>query len=293
MEQINVPWLKLTKTEFDSFLPKNDCILCGASLNNDVQISQKLEINSFEFSLLFCAKCGLYWLSPQYSESFLQEEMYNQEYFGFSDQFSNDQIGIFDNSGDASHRRIELAKLRFDEIEREIEGEKLPFKRLLEIGGGPGAYLINEASNRMGFETYSIDISEYTVQEIKAKGGVAFQGTLETVYHAGNLSQKFDLCLSYDVFEHLASPDTFLTVLSKVMVPNGYVVFRIPNTLEHPSLHLVDHLYHWNLDNFRAFIAQFGFKIERSFNSGVFSIGKKKIQNITIIAVFHKKNKNT
>lgn len=101
--------------------------------------------------------------------------------------------------------------------------------RMLEIGCAIGK-LCNELS-RMGFsDVLGIDISDIAIQYGKTK----YPHLTLWSYDGSDLSfldGNFDICLSFDVVEHIPNIDDHFQEVMKILTPSGKYLFQTPNIL--------------------------------------------------------------
>ena len=73
--------------------------------------------------------------------------------------------------------------------------------------------------------THFIDLSPAVVQRLNASGGLARQGTLTALPFE---DASFDLVCAFDVIEHVEDDLAAFRELSRVLKPNGVLVFSVP-----------------------------------------------------------------
>lgn len=100
--------------------------------------------------------------------------------------------------------------------------------RILDIGCGFGYFL--KFCDKMGWETYGIDISSYAINV--AKKNTKAQLYLYNIENVGKSLFKenyFDLITMFDVIEHLTYPVIVLKEVHKILKLNGKLVITTPN----------------------------------------------------------------
>jgi SAM-dependent methyltransferase len=113
--------------------------------------------------------------------------------------------------------------------------------RILEIGCGIGTVVFE--LSRQGYNIVGTDISGVAVDYGRAK----YRDVHLEVQPAEKLAfadEAFDVVLSFDLFEHIASIDRHVVEVRRVLKPRGYYLFQTPNkysnavfeTLSHKSL---------------------------------------------------------
>lgn len=99
-------------------------------------------------------------------------------------------------------------------------------KRVLDIGCGDGVLGVY-LREKIGAETYGIDISEKGVKIANRRGLVAKVGDAqkEIPFQAG----FFDAVIANEIIEHLYNPDSFLKEVKKVLRKGGLFIIGTPN----------------------------------------------------------------
>lgn len=101
---------------------------------------------------------------------------------------------------------------------------------LLDVGCGAG--IVSEPMSKLGAKVTAIDASERNIlvakEHAKTSGvEIDYQNLLpEELAESG---QMFDIVMSLEVIEHVANPDVFLTILTKLVKPGGVLVIGTLN----------------------------------------------------------------
>ena len=126
-----------------------------------------------------------------------------------------------------------------------------PGDKILEIGCGIGSVVFE--LSRKGHDIAGIDISGEAIEYGRRKYGdihLDVQAAETLPYD----DESFDVVLSFDLFEHIASIDKHVGEVARVLRPEGYYLFQTPNKFSnalyetlwtrslawrryHPSLH--------------------------------------------------------
>lgn len=185
--------------------------------------------------------------SPKVNYSFPYGEKYNQQYF--SDLEKADKLEL--------PRNLRLLKL----IEKYQHSGNF-----LDIGVGSGLML--KLSQKNGFKTYGVDVSEYAISRlkkiIKAK---LFCGDLKDLNLPNNFFEAVNMRHS---IEHLKNPQKTLKLVFKLLKPGGVVCVATPNSFglhakifgkDWPHLSLPYHLHFFSQSSLKNLLTSVGFEI--------------------------------
>jgi 2-polyprenyl-6-hydroxyphenyl methylase / 3-demethylubiquinone-9 3-methyltransferase len=105
--------------------------------------------------------------------------------------------------------------------------EPMPFAglRLLDIGCGGG--LLSEPMARLGAEVVGADAAERNIHVARihaAQSGLAVDYRHETAEALAAAGEQFDVVLTMEVVEHVASPLGFLTSCRELLKPGGLMI---------------------------------------------------------------------
>lgn len=177
------------------------CNLCGGS-------KYKVITQEDRFDVRQCLECKLVYVSPQLSNADLPkfyEAMYTEE------------------TDEAAHARsLGYAEKNCSKV---VNLHCTTGKRLLDIGCGYGLFL--KEMSGTGWELNATEVSEaairYTeanVPDVKIKKGLAELMELP--------EESLDCIVGYAVLEHVKDPRSFITHISKWLVPGGLIVLAFP-----------------------------------------------------------------
>lgn len=99
--------------------------------------------------------------------------------------------------------------------------------RLLDVGGGEGAFLAAVKAARPGTHTTLVELTEDAAAAARARSGVDEVWTAS--FTEWTTEARFD-CISFlDVLEHLPDPEAALRKARSLLSPGGSVLMSIPN----------------------------------------------------------------
>ncbi|MBS7648709.1 class I SAM-dependent methyltransferase [Candidatus Bathyarchaeota archaeon] len=105
-------------------------------------------------------------------------------------------------------------------------GKKTSKPRILDIGCAFG-YLLG-FFDRLGFETFGIDVSSYAIQRCKeTTRAKTFICDVQTGTPFGE--SFFDLITLFDIIEHLGRPLDALSEIYRILKPDGLIILSTPN----------------------------------------------------------------
>ena len=116
-----------------------------------------------------------------------------------------------------------------------------PNDRILEIGCGIGS-VVSELSGQ-GYDITGTDISgEAIAYGLKKYGDIKLQVQPAEILQFED--GKFDIVLSFDLFEHITRVDKHISEVCRVLRDGGYYLFQTPNKY---SSEIFETLYHKSL----------------------------------------------
>ncbi|MGC9358256.1 MAG: class I SAM-dependent methyltransferase [Anaerolineae bacterium] len=192
-----------------------NCPICDVNHSEHVyQVRDRLLGVEGEFTLVRCLECGLLYLNPQPTVEEIVR-YYPPKYYSY--------VSVPPGELSWPHRMVLNYGLykRCQAVTRcKKEG------RLLEVGCANGAFL--DAMRRTGgWDVYGVDISEHAVRCARDQLGLnVFHGQLQDARFPNHF---FDIVVLWDVLEHLPDPKSALLEIRRVLAPDGWLIFRVPN----------------------------------------------------------------
>ncbi|MFT8344008.1 MAG: class I SAM-dependent methyltransferase [Clostridium beijerinckii] len=187
------------------------CQLCN---EDDVKlIETKIRnLNTDEIKVYNCAKCGVHFLYPYFTEEELQS-FYNGSYrkeYTEADYYSEQKIREFFN------KSISEAKERMKRIERYLDIKDV----ILEIGCSSGYFL-----NTLQDKVKSVNCTEWD------EGNANYCNSLgiNVRKNIEDFNYKFDKIFMFHVLEHIKNPINFLIRLKDYMQDDGILFIEVPN----------------------------------------------------------------
>ena len=124
---------------------------------------------------------------------------------------------------------------RYETLERHLPASR---RRLLEIGSGPGFFLLN--GKRRGWEVKGIEPSLQAAEHSRELG-LDIENTFFSEQTAAHLG-SFDAINMSEVLEHIPNPAALLDLVHRQLNPEGIVCIAVPNDFNPFQIVLRDHL---------------------------------------------------
>ncbi|MBN8657024.1 MAG: class I SAM-dependent methyltransferase [Anaerolineae bacterium] len=277
----------MTNTASPASLETAHCPICGPSAQ------AVLRYSFAPYKVVACSNCGLNYLSPRLTQEAILKLYKDEAYYN-----SNISGQGYDEYMEISDNWVKTFTLRLKQV--------APYKsagKALDIGCGPGYFLT--AAQKLGFDVYGLDPSDYIVAQAQKTWGDKVQlGLIESANYA---PESFDLVVAFDTFEHIYDPKKFLSAIHKVLKPGGVLAITTPDptsTLSKisgknwVSYKLPEHVFYWSPETIRKVLsdeyevlevrtagqyATLGFLFRRVFrlgnNPGAFLNGIIKVLN--------------
>ncbi len=224
------------------------CDLCGSEERTPLFVKEG-------FVHVRCKNCGLVYVSPR-----LSDHLSGQVHAGTAEM------------GDDFLSKSQTKRL-LDELKRLEQFRKL--NRILEIGPGKGWFL--EQANKLGWETWAVEVNSKALERLKAIGIHRIINDEESLNQI--LEESFDVVRIWDVLEHLESPKKTLAMsfnalrkagIIKISTTNFRSLSRIVNGPNWVYLNGADHIVLFEPKTIDRMFREVGFsriKVRtRSFN---------------------------
>lgn len=277
----HIPWADFEPGEFR----QAPCNICGSFRFSTLA---SLVLNSHEFFIVECDDCGLVWRNPLPGDSFLSA-LYGQEYFDIAGSCPSlsGQVGIQDSMAqdkafrDSISARVVQSWVDLGILPRSRAGRP---NRLLEIGGGTG-HLQRAAADR-GWQTMGLESSAYGIAQATAAGvPVVVFPLKEFCAQAEHRRNPFDVVVFYDFLEHVTDPGQTIRLVRQVLARDGTLILRVPNTQRCPTLHLIDHIWHFSKRSLWALLRKEELTVLHAHRSGRCPAGSGGVlENMTVFA---------
>jgi len=224
------------------------------------------------YVILRCGECGSVFLHPYYwRESFAVyfAERYHRGYF---------PDNIHDGGGPSltpprySKRSRQRFRRRAMTLLRQADRHPGPRIRVLDIGCATG--LLVQGFVDLGCEGYGVDVSKKAIDNACNKDLALKLGLFE---HTDYPDRFFDLIVSIETFEHMASLDGILDRIRLKLKPTGNLVLQVPNDIEgyramsYPRIWWMVppmHIRYFTLQSIRAIFASNGFVVQSYRTTG-------------------------
>jgi len=163
-------------------------------------------LNNKNYEICECQNCKL----------LFQKNILNKEY---NRKFYNDYI---DHNKILNNKNIKKQTESYLQSEINLINKIFNSKKIaiLEYGAGLGAWV--SSLRKAGYKKIStVEISKKRRKYLKKKDILNFSSLK-------GINKRFDLIYSDQTFEHLSQPGKIISDLSKLLKPNGFLIFKIP-----------------------------------------------------------------
>jgi 2-polyprenyl-3-methyl-5-hydroxy-6-metoxy-1,4-benzoquinol methylase len=235
----------MTNTASSLNLEPATCPICGPAA------PAVIRYDFDPYKVVACSSCGLNYLSPRLTQEAILELYKDEAYYN-----SNISGQGYDEYLEISENWEKTFTFRLKQV--------APYKssgRALDIGCGPGYFL--SAAQKMGFDVYGLDPSDYIVDMAKKTWGDRVQ--LGLIESADYDRESFDLIVAFDTFEHIYDPKKFLKAIHGFLKPGGVLAITTPDptsTLSKisgrnwVSYKLPEHVFYWSPETIRRILEE-------------------------------------
>ncbi|MFI1772621.1 class I SAM-dependent methyltransferase [Thalassobellus citreus] len=214
-------------------------------------------VSGEEFELIQNSEYGFLETTPQPSLDKLPEYYESEDYISHTDS----QRNLFEK---VYHlvRTISLKKKL-----KLINSFPSETKNLLDIGCGTGDFLQTAKDNN--WNVTGIEPNEQA-------RNIANKKTNDSVFNTEQLSifelESFDVITLWHVLEHLPNLEEQITIIKKLLKPNGTLIIAVPNYKSYDALYYKNywaafdvprHLWHFNKESISKLVSKASMKVEK------------------------------
>ena len=262
---------------------ENKCIICNS---NNIRKFLKAKDYIYgipgEFILLECLNCGLIFTYPRPSKEEIEKWYQRADYIphqiqnNVNNKLSKLKLFIKKN------KNVVIIKKILDT--KAIWVPDLPKgANILELGCATGDFLLSLKDK--GWNLYGVEVGKKVAQYAREKSGLnIYCGYLENLKLPSNM---FDAIFAWHVIEHLPKPLITLSEIHRILKPEGYFIFSVPNIRSWEfklfkqywyDLQVPLHLSHFSPSSISYILDKPGFSIDKIFyqaniNSAIGSLG--------------------
>ena len=151
-------------------------------------------------------------MSKYYEKIIVENKEYEESYWGVV----TDPDGKVRNLCDEREKFLANVKSEVEFI------NALPPSKIIDVGCGLG-FLLSAIDDK--HQKFGLEISKYA-SELAKKYATIYDKPLEALDIEEN---SFDVVISHHVIEHVDSPESFLTQISKILSTNGTLILSTPD----------------------------------------------------------------
>jgi SAM-dependent methyltransferase len=192
----------------------NACALCGGRRLQELlhPFDQKHDPPRWDYHVVRCADCGFLFRHPGIRPERLGDLYATGRYAKFlAGKYTDDRV-----------RRYEVTMAPFGRLFEAGDG-----RRLLDFGCGNGLFL--EIAHERGFDCYGVDLAEDAIAAARKhpSGRHAYHGSPTDIPELA--AGGFDVITMWSVLAHLAQPVEDLTMLRRLLAPDGVLLILTVN----------------------------------------------------------------
>jgi SAM-dependent methyltransferase len=257
--------LKLSREDIkEYFSDKSDFVhvSCPACDRNDA--SFEFEKNGFNY--VQCNNCGTLYVNPRPSEEVIRNfYAHSKSTKYWAEHFYKET---------EEERREKIFRPRALMIQDFI-GKSKKFNTFADIGAGYGTFLDEVRKLGLINRIFAIEPSNDLVPILKNKGFEVIQKPIEEC--GSFLRNKIDLATSFELLEHVFSPEKFFSSVWEILSNDGHFIFTSLNINgfdlqvlwdKSKSISPPHHLNFLNLHSSRILLKRCGFETVKAFTPG-------------------------
>lgn len=194
----------------DKFVPVN-CPACDSKTSDKTFTKDGL-------TFLICSNCLTMYINPRPTSSLLDNLYANSEAYRYQNKYT------FPAS--EATRREKIFRPRAERVVHFCQLYGIENATLLEVGSGFGIFCEIAQDLRVFDHVIAVEPVSFLAETCRQKGLEVIEKPIEKARFEIN---SIDIVTSFEVIEHLFSPQTFLMDCASVLSPNGLLILSCPN----------------------------------------------------------------
>lgn len=223
------------------------CILCNHS---DFELLYGSEDRMFNLPGLFyvkkCLRCSFVFLDPQPSSKLLKKHYPSKRYYSYTKSIKKGFFEILREYLVAHYYSPNFFSLLISTFIQNVPAMPSFVRngKILDVGCGAGDTLV--LLNKLGWDTYGVDIDLQAIRNAKNRGlsNVSMGTYKDLIKYPDNY---FDAIRLYHVIEHIDNPSLCLKLIRQKLKKDGELVIGTPNV--ESIISKVFKSYWYNLDS--------------------------------------------
>ncbi len=235
------------------------CNICG--INDEAFLFYAPE------RIVRCNQCGLIYNNPRLDTNSLKK-IYSKDYFVLDSNDYGINYKAYANYIGEENVIVSSMQRRMKKVEKYVYRKG----RVLDIGCAVGFSLV--AAQKLGWEAYGIEFSDFCVNFAKSRSINVYHGTLNSF---NDKEESFDAVTMWDYLEHSPDPLNDLKICRKFLKKGGVIVLSVPNidSWSFPLLKKnwigfknIEHFYYFSRNTMSRLAQLAGLTMEDSFYHG-------------------------
>jgi SAM-dependent methyltransferase len=193
------------------------CPLCGQRNFRAVFLATDRHYgNHGQFPIVECRNCGLNFLNPSPTMTYLSQA-YPTDYYAYQPLGPSKSLWRL-------RLKKSLRRILFYNSHRTGEPKFKKPGTMLDIGCGSGTFLAEMCGQ--GWKVHGVELDSHAAQTGQLAGIDIFGGTIDAARYP---SATFDYIRSNHSFEHLHNPREVLREIRRILKPSGRLLIGVPN----------------------------------------------------------------
>jgi len=202
-----------------------------------------------------CSLCEAIFVAPSLSQSFILNNVYNDQAYPFLDAVNSDVQRPLDT-------------LRFQDLLPVLLDRRKSIRRILDLGCGGGLFL--SVCKAAGLSAFGVDCLSAAVNYGKKNFNVDIH--YDDVFNfLTSTSEKYDAITAFELLDHIVEPNNLIKLIKQRLSPGGVLILTVRNSRslaaevmqkQCPMFLGYAHLNFWSPDSIIKMAIKYNFDLE-------------------------------